>query len=350
VISAVGSAVAARDGGALLLGWAPQCMQAGICRLCRLRAAHGGHWFSTQGVSEANGIPLRSTGATSGSSGGGGSGVFTWRIAAVDAVKRAGCVNGAMVHEIHSRNASCFAGCAGGVHNTTSNCYIRCLFDGLLGSEVSGAPPLGGNLNATGKRLLSAFERSFADEAEGGCPELPANETVNQTAADAWSGPAGSPTAVVGVKQMRLYTLTHANGSMLNGNAADSAGAAALLLLLLRKQSSVATAVGVPHVSETVTQVDAEINTLFGEFTACATATATELALLGLNHNDIDITCAPTWDCQCVPFQGDPSPPHCETLDEGQPCECALWGGCAGGNARRRNNAGVLTLQLVGAR
>ena len=188
-----------------------------------------------------------------------------------------------------------FGGCAGGAKNTTSDCYIRCLFEGLLGNETTGSAPLGGNLNATGQRLLSAFQNSFADESAGGCPELPANETVNQTA-DAW----GESRAVAGIQQMKLCkysdsrlltiqialsctsllailgrclglltiawvlqkldTLTHPNGSMTNGNSADAAGAAAFLLKTAAVERGL-------HVSETVTEVHAEINTLFGKDT-----------------------------------------------------------------------------------
>ncbi len=288
-----------------------------------LDTAISGHWYSTQKVSEA--LSLRSDqqlGAVSIAD----AVLPTWRIARVDAVKHASCVNDAMLHQIHQRNSSCFAGCPGGVKNSTSDCYVRCLFDGLLGNQRSGSLPLGGGLNATGQLLLSAFEHAFEHEAHGGCPELPSSETVNQTA-DAWS--ASSSDQLVGVKRMKLYTLTHSNGTMTNGNAADSAGAATILLSM---QSSRPVAPGQElYVSENITRVEADINALFGEFTACVANSSTPA----------QIACAPTWDCRCVPFDGDPSPPHCETLDEGNPCECALWGGCPGD---RNNNAGVVSV------
>eukprot|EP01043_Picozoa_sp_COSAG02_P065937 COSAG02_NODE_10105_length_2022_cov_1.823193_1_plen_344_part_10 len=119
-----------------------------------LDTAISGHWFSTQALSEA--VPSHSKQRSRAGGSNTISGVATWRIASVDAVKKASCVNDAMTYQIHSRNASCFAGCPGGVTNSTSDCYIRCLFDGLLGSQSTGSLPLGGSLNATGKLLLSA--------------------------------------------------------------------------------------------------------------------------------------------------------------------------------------------------
>ena len=156
---------------------------------------------------------------------------------------------------------------------------------------------------------------------------------------------------------MALYTLTRA-GNLSNGNAADAAGAA---MLLLEPGQQAAAMGGGPvrhpphsfpqsdplskpqvmldglchglcqvHVAEHVTAVSAQLNTLFGELTLCATNVTAPGG----------VTCAPTWDCLCEPQgHGDNSPPHCVTKDLGDPCECAQWGGCKG-----HDNTGVRTV------
>ena len=307
-----------------------------------------GHWYSTQGVSECSGankgLPC------------------TWRVAAVESVKLASCVNAAMVSAVLSRNASCFAGCprlpphaggggsgGGGSIDTKSDCYIRCLFDGLLGNSSTGAPPLHGTGNATGRALIRAFENAFLPEDQGGCPELP----HGKEAAD----PPPEPGQLVGVRELALYTLTHA-GNLSNGNAGDAAGAAMALLSQMREAAAgrggtrgeTVASIGV-YVGPRVTRVKAELNSLFGEFTRCrelpVAAAAAGAATL---TSGATMACAPDWHCMCMPREGDNDPPHCHTLFEDNPCECASWGGCpinsssGSGHHHSTVNAGVISV------
>eukprot|EP01051_Picozoa_sp_SAG22_P015061 SAG22_NODE_1917_length_3316_cov_4.498912_2_plen_311_part_00 len=194
-----------------------------------------------------------------------------------------------------------------------------------------------GSLNRTGARLLAAFEQAFEAEAAGGCPSLSAALAANQTsAAEPWS----PEHQVVGVELMTLYTITHANGSMVNANSADAAGAAAAVLLA---SADLLAAVPLPrlHVSARITEVKAAVNTLFGDFTACTTSSSSAGTWAASNLPELPV-CAPTWDCLCEPPEDDGGdPPHCQTKDPGNPCECAVWGGCRGDP---QNNAGVVSV------
>lgn len=285
--------------GKCILGGGHQQTEVQVWRSALDDALHG-HWYSSQSVSEA--VP-------------GTTGQPTWRIAKVEAVKNKSCVDDAMVGEVLTQNASCFTKCGPAVKKT-SDCYIRCLFGSLLGNQSTGQAPLGGSLNVTGHRLHAAFTSAFAAESAGGCPEL----IHGKQQPDAWV----SEHDIVGVKELTLYSLTHANGSMTNANSADAPGAASLLL----GTSGVA---GSVHVSERITQVHVEVNALFGEFTLCSNASAGGV-----------VKCAPTWDCLCECQPGDGGcKSHCETEDPSQPCECVAWGGCKNDT---HNNAGVQTV------
>jgi hypothetical protein len=74
---------------------------------------------------------------------------------------------GNVIKHVQARNASCWDGCAKPT-NSSSTCWIDCLFD-TLGGDLGDA----GRPGMTREEIVLPFERSFAtgSVAEGGCPD-----------------------------------------------------------------------------------------------------------------------------------------------------------------------------------
>lgn len=86
-----------------------------------------------------------------------------WRARAQLRNVNASCVGGRVIAAVKRHGAACFARCGADAHNSTSACYIHCLFDTLVGGSMSK------------QQIVYPFEQAFnsADPADSGCPEVP---------------------------------------------------------------------------------------------------------------------------------------------------------------------------------
>lgn len=84
------------------------------------------------------------------------------------AVKNATCVNSKVEAAVESKGASCFNSC-GAVRNVTSDCYIKCFFNTILGGSNSSGSSM------TVAEIMDPFNQalSLEDVSKGGCPSLP---------------------------------------------------------------------------------------------------------------------------------------------------------------------------------
>lgn len=115
----------------------------------------GGNWYSTQAAGECK--PGQAI----------GSGCW-WRLIREVRNVNATCVNGRVVNRVIASRPACWQGCPQPT-NTSSECWINCLFETIVGNATA-TPPVPSMQKA---ELIGAFEGAFADEAEGGCAELP---------------------------------------------------------------------------------------------------------------------------------------------------------------------------------
>eukprot|EP01045_Picozoa_sp_COSAG04_P012735 COSAG04_NODE_870_length_9725_cov_3.580303_1_plen_228_part_00 len=210
-------------------------------------------------------------------------------------VVNANCVNDKIVAHVEQRNASCFAALPEGKDNRTTDAWIRCMFDGLLGNRTAESPAIAGGLLNTfpqvaqlREKILDLWVGAFeSDEmSSGGCPAVP-----SQNQADPPGGRA--PT---GVKEMTLYSrATDTTTDLTNRNTADEKAIvydalyAATRPQLCAKLSAVSAEDGAAEVGGTeggcalpesvlgagmvggvLTQASVAINTMHGQFGECS--------------------------------------------------------------------------------
>ena len=160
-----------------------------------LAAKLGGTWYSTPASSMCN----SDAGASSDEP---GAPSCSWSVASVTKRVDKACADASIYEYIEGKNSTCFAACqpvsggggrgGGGGHgdgsgngrwtrNTTDPCWVRCIFDTILGPDASsGSLPnqssetTGGGLSLA--QLDEAWDRPMASEdpSLGGCPALPA--------------------------------------------------------------------------------------------------------------------------------------------------------------------------------
>ena len=81
------------------------------------------------------------------------------------------CLNDHINTAVEASNEACFATC--GARNITSDCWITCFYEGVLGSEVAKGGALAGMpLAELDAAWLGAFRE--VDPAKGGCAAMPA--------------------------------------------------------------------------------------------------------------------------------------------------------------------------------
>ena len=86
-----------------------------------------------------------------------------WRIEQQHRNVNASCVSERLVDTVRLHGQRCFSRCgAAAAHNSTSPCFIGCLFATLT-------------TNMTKQQIVAPFETAFTsyDPREGGCPEVP---------------------------------------------------------------------------------------------------------------------------------------------------------------------------------
>eukprot|EP01052_Picozoa_sp_SAG31_P007262 SAG31_NODE_344_length_17385_cov_58.217575_11_plen_437_part_00 len=262
----------------------------------------------------------------------------TWRIASVDAVRSRRCVTDHIIAPVLERNHSCFEGCQRGAQpqNRSSDCWITCLFTGLLGNQTTGAPPIGadGSAASTGALLLARFKEAMDDNSSI-CAELVSNQSAD----------AHTARPVDVSNNTKLYRLTPpgstgsnlSSSSLVNTNSADALGLFAVLLDDSIGASFPSKGKGgtgpLPAVDETLLEVDVSLNELWGELTLC-TYTGNHTA-----GGQASVRCEPQWNCTCQDHEGAPLTCEGDNHHGNRPCECMAWGGCAGAD-----NSGVMSV------
>lgn len=222
----------------------------------------------------------------------------------MDAVRSKRCVNDQVIAPVLARNQSCFNACPQPT-NRSSDCWITCVFSGLLGDDSIGAPPIGsdGSAAAAGALLLRQFTLAMGNDNSTACPQLATNQSVDSGSAQP-----------VGLRTLTLYRLTpplngsSAGSSLRNTNSADAAGLT--WLVSDHESADIGVAVGA-----TITEANVTVNELFGELTLCADDNSTG-----------EVRCAPEWDCTCQTGEG--ATPSCQGDEHHGVCECMEWGGC----------------------
>mmetsp|Transcript_18201 Transcript_18201/g.42564 ORF Transcript_18201/g.42564 Transcript_18201/m.42564 type:complete len:397 (-) Transcript_18201:70-1260(-) len=131
----------------------------------------GGHWFST----------LKEGMCASDSE----AGSCSWRALRTRSIKET-CLRDRIAGAIESQGVDCFHAC--GPRNETSDCWIGCAFDTMLGVDArhSIIDPLGGMPLSI---LEDAWVKAFMSEAEGGCPAVDMQQVDASLAQQAWRQP-----------------------------------------------------------------------------------------------------------------------------------------------------------------
>merc|ERR1711939_460661 len=95
-----------------------------------------------------------------------GDGTCFWRLVENTRVVNASCVNDNVIKSVQARDPGCWSACPQPT-NSSSLCWINCLFDTLVGDPTKKKPAM------TREQIVQPFERSFAtnDVSEGGCAD-----------------------------------------------------------------------------------------------------------------------------------------------------------------------------------
>lgn len=91
-----------------------------------------------------------------------------WRSAKTVKIANATCVNDRVVALVEQTGKQCFNAC--GPKKVTSDCYITCFMQTVLGNTTAGTPP-----KVAASRIMQIFNAAFTsdDPSKGGCPSLP---------------------------------------------------------------------------------------------------------------------------------------------------------------------------------
>lgn len=91
-----------------------------------------------------------------------------WQVLSATTVKET-CVKDMLITRVEAASPSCFHGC--GLRNISSDCWIGCFFDAILGPNArnSSTAPLTG---IPGASLERAWKDAFLPEADGGCARV----------------------------------------------------------------------------------------------------------------------------------------------------------------------------------
>ena len=164
-----------------------------------------GYWFSTQTVGHCNTSESAEQVTTSDEdtamavSSDGEAEQCTWRVAEVSKVVRSDCVNGQIISAVLKRNSSCFDALPQ-PHNRTTDAWIECFFNSLLGNHTTQQPSLAGtvlNSDDDVSKLREAVLGLWLSGFNGSCPAVPSNNTAD---------PPGTPSPK-GKETLTLYTM-----------------------------------------------------------------------------------------------------------------------------------------------
>jgi len=116
------------------------------------QAKAGGLWYSHPAEGQCRSYSTR--------------GSCTWRVLSTSTVTE-DCLKDNLMSAVEDAGPDCFAAC--GQRNATSDCWIGCFFDTLLGTEARHSNNFSG---MPIEDVAEGWTKSFRDEAQGGCPKL----------------------------------------------------------------------------------------------------------------------------------------------------------------------------------
>ena len=100
----------------------------------------------------------------------------TWKVV------RSDCVNGQIISAVLKRNSSCF-GALPQPHNRTTDAWIECFFNSLLGNHTTQQPSLAGTVLDSDddvSKLREAVLGLWLSGFNGSCPAVTSNNTADQ--------------------------------------------------------------------------------------------------------------------------------------------------------------------------
>eukprot|EP00040_Diaphanoeca_grandis_P040022 m.260964 g.260964 ORF g.260964 m.260964 type:complete len:572 (+) comp40978_c0_seq1:110-1825(+) len=92
-----------------------------------------------------------------------------WFVAETKRTVNASCVDGNVVKAVEARRPACWQNCTGvDATNSSSACFLSCLYETLLGNKTTGLKPM------SREEIVAPFLHSFesADVHNGGCPDV----------------------------------------------------------------------------------------------------------------------------------------------------------------------------------
>ena len=91
-----------------------------------------------------------------------------WRTVEQTSNVNSSCVNGNLLKTVQKARPECWDACGPDAKNMSSECFIKCVFETIVGNKTSKVPPM------KKETLVNAFESSFvSDDPEYGCPQVP---------------------------------------------------------------------------------------------------------------------------------------------------------------------------------
>ena len=274
-----------------------------------------GFWFSTQTVGHCNASSETETEEA-------GAEQCTWRVAEVKNVVRSDCVNGQIVKAVVKRNSSCFNALPQPDNRTTDG-WIECFFNSLLGNHTTDQPSIAGSAldkDDDVSKLRQAVLDLWLTGFNGSCPSVASNNTAD---------PPGTPSPR-GVETLQLYVDGPAT-NLTNRNSADAAALVANAIHAAFLPDLCAVYGGGacdeadeadPRIGRVLTAATVSLNTLHGQFADCNIVN-------GSYH------CFARWECWCEHDwggnNGQDRNPCLENGDGHDDCPCQAWGGCGGG-------------------
>lgn len=119
-----------------------------------------GSWYSTREEGECKG------GARPGNRD--AHGQCWWRTVKQTSNVNASCVNRNLITSVQNTRPECWEACGPQGKNVSSLCFIKCLFETLVGNKTSEVPPM------SREKLINIFESSFdSSNKDFGCPQVP---------------------------------------------------------------------------------------------------------------------------------------------------------------------------------
>jgi len=119
----------------------------------KLSAENHGSWYSSLAKGHCGGV---------------GAEACAWRVVSVDKIVERSCHVRVFGATVAATAPGCFDDCGSQKTNTSSPCWVNCLYKAALGPDAG--TPGGAVAGMSTTDLIAAWTKPFLPEAEGGCP------------------------------------------------------------------------------------------------------------------------------------------------------------------------------------